>query len=197
MQINFENANRSVNSPGFWNWVSLDSVLRSVENPSCYTPYGTPGYWEGFPGNSSYQNSDIINAAFGDPTNTSPVPPVFNTFPTITPDVLVPSTTIVQQTTNMPSVAPNSGQGTTVATSALAGLSADAPAAANPDQSIATALPIGPVSLVSPLPSITPPRPDQVTGADPCPISNWIANNPAVAALSAIGIFLLFAGGKK
>ena len=167
MQINYDFSNRSANSAGFLNWVGIDSVLRDVTNPAVYAPYATSGYWPAFPGRSNIQNADMVNGGFGNPTNLTPL-------------------------TQLP--LPNVHS----VTMANLGRIGDATPAATPEQSVA--LPVGAVSLVSPLPSITPPKQDQVSSVPPvdtCPISNWIASNQALAAVGAIGIFLLFARRSK
>ena len=92
-----------------------------------------------------------------------------------------------------------------MASAIRAGLLGDVPPASSPDTAAAAALPLGPISLVSPMPSITQPSQDQVstTSVPPaqtpptCSISTWVSNNPALAALAAVGVYLFMSQGGR
>jgi hypothetical protein len=74
------------------------------------------------------------------------------------------------------------------------------PLAATPAQAKAYSLPIGPATLVSPLPSITPVHPDKVTesaGSVVCGINQFVSGYPMLAALAALGVYWLCKGGKR
>lgn len=124
------------------------------------------------------------------------VPPIYAPYGTYG---FWPNTTVKNQlSTDSATLAPNSGQGNTVASSAIASGFGDAPPASTPAVASATGQPLGPVSLVAPMPSITP-SPNLVT-ATPPPACNsmdaWVNSNPMLAALGIVGVFLLL-GGKR
>ena len=65
---------------------------------------------------------------------------------------------------------------------------------------------LSPISLVSPMPSITPPSPVSIasntipTPTQPsftCSLSQWVSANPILATLIGIGAFFAFSGGHK
>ena len=96
------------------------------------------------------------------------------------------------------SIAPNSAQGNSVAAAAIASSFGvgDAPPAASPASAQATGQAMGPVTLVAPMPSITP-SPNAVA-ATPAPVCNsvdsWVSQNPMIAALGVLGVFFLMGG---
>ena len=96
------------------------------------------------------------------------------------------------------SLAPNSAQGNTVAAAAIASGFGDAPPAASPAVAIATGQDIGPVSLVAPMPSITPaPNTVAPTPAPACnSLDRWVTSNPMLAA-AGIVVFFFLLGGKR
>ena len=95
------------------------------------------------------------------------------------------------------SLAPNSAKGNTVAAAAIASGFGDAPPAASPAMAGATGQSMGPITLVAPMPSITP-SPQQVSAtapAVPCnSMDSWVIANPTLAALSILGVFFLLGG---
>lgn len=126
-----------------------------------------------------------------DPNTTSYCPPDFSQN----------STWSMPGELTMPSLAPNSGVGTSVATAALngglAGLGdpvAGSPGTAQDGQSL------GPASMAHAVPTIIPPNWN--TGNPPAPsiadrLSAWACANPGLAALSLGGVFLIFAKGGR
>jgi hypothetical protein len=77
--------------------------------------------------------------------------------------------------------------------------SRDAPAA-TPNEAKRTGKEIGPSTLVAPLPSITPVQPDRVSESDSgavCEVSRWAVSNPVLAAVAALGVYLVFKGGGR
>ncbi len=85
------------------------------------------------------------------------------------------------------SIAPNSGEGISVASAmlnGLAGLGDFAPG-------------LTPSDLVAPMPSIIAPRPSNNTPDTTCQISSWVQNNTGLAVLAAVAVFGLAAGGRK
>jgi len=121
------------------------------------------------------------------------------------------------------SIAPNSAQGTTVAsslgdTSVLSGGYAStpqdtvvtglcvggygpgcpAPAAPAPVTSIPSSPPaLTPRALVAPMPSIIRPLNPPPAPSATCEISDWVSNNTGLAVLAAVAIFALAHGGLK
>lgn len=99
--------------------------------------------------------------------------------------------------TNMTSIAPNSGAGTSVATAAVNGGTdgtatvAASPASAQPGQAL------GPASMIQPFPSIipswwnNPPQPQTLADR----MGQWACQNPALAAVAVAGLFLICAKG--
>jgi hypothetical protein len=87
----------------------------------------------------------------------------------------------------------------------LSGLGADGldqddpPPAATPDQAITSGLRTGPITFVSPLPSMIKPAAGQQTPVVPsfwCGVNNWVNANPGLAALGVVGVYV-FLKGKK
>jgi hypothetical protein len=75
----------------------------------------------------------------------------------------------------------------------------DPPPAATPDQAITTGLQTGPITFVSPLPSMIKPSAGQqgpVTPSFFCSLNNWVTNNPGWAALGVVGVFVVLKGKK-
>ena len=97
------------------------------------------------------------------------------------------------------SLAPNSGQGYTVGAAMSAASSAIAASPpATPAIAAATGQPMAPVTLVSPLPSITAvPNAVATNGGPLCSLNSWVAANPMLAAAGAFGLFLLLKGGRR
>ena len=96
--------------------------------------------------------------------------------PTFWPDGSTPYVAPAQA-----SVAPNSGAGTTVASSSLSGigtLGAD----------------LSPSDLVAKYPSIVKPKNPQ-TVSPSCVMNSWVNNNLGLAILAAVGVFALAAAG--
>jgi hypothetical protein len=57
---------------------------------------------------------------------------------------------------------------------------------------------MGPITLTPPMPSITPPPPQAVSGQDTgvvCGINRWVSDNPGLAVLALFGVFMLAKGG--
>jgi len=126
------------------------------------------------------------------------VPPIYAPYGTYG---FWPNATVTQNSVlNTPdtSLAPNSGQGNTVASAAIASGFGDAPPASSPAVATATGQSMGPVTLVAPMPSITPSP--QVVTATPAPVCNtmdaWVNSNQLLAALGIVGWYLLL-GGKR
>ena len=132
------------------------------------------------------------------------VPPIYA--PYGTPGFWQPATTmglgrLAALPASSASLAPNSGSINTVRGAMMASnsaaMAAQAPAS-TPDQALATGSPIGPISLVTPMPSITaipnpahsPPAPASWCGWD-----SWVAANPWWAGLIAVGTFMLISSG--
>lgn len=93
------------------------------------------------------------------------------------------------------SIAPNSGGGTNVTSAAVAsGVSGSSPqpVAASAAVAAATGAPMGPTTLVAPLPSITQsPSAPVIPVQAPCPsVNSWVSQNPMLAGLAVIGAFL-------
>ncbi len=128
------------------------------------------------------------------------VPPIYAPYGTdqFWPNAIV---SMQQQTTPDTSIAPNSGKSITVAGSvAMQGFGdASVSPASSPAAASATGQPIGPVSLVAPMPSITP-SPQAVTATPPpmpCnPVSQWVTSNPLMAAAVIAGAYYFFGGHK-
>lgn len=124
------------------------------------------------------------------------VPPIYAPYGTYG---FWPNETVTRRlSTDSATIAPNSAEGNTVAAAAVASGFGDAPPAASPAVANATGQSLGPVSLVAPMPSITP-SPQAVT-ATPAPVCNsidsWVSSSPMLAALSIFGVYLLL-GGKR
>ncbi len=147
----------------------------------------------------NYCNSNVRRATAGfwyAPTiqnslQAQDVPPIYAPYGT---DQFWPNATV----TNVPdrSIAPNSGNGNSVASSMMASGFAGTPPAASPAVAAATGQDMGPISLVAPMPTITP-RQDNVAATPACnPIDTWVTSNPLMAALGIVGVFLLFGGHK-
>jgi len=76
--------------------------------------------------------------------------------------------------------------------------------APTPDSvSAAAGTSVAPITLVSPMPSITAPGPTQVSSAAIpaapagwCAVETWVNNNPGLAAASAILLFFTVKGGR-
>ena len=87
------------------------------------------------------------------------------------------------------SLAQNSGQNTTVASSVIVG----------PDQTPPSADTTGPgalspITLTSPMPSITPVRPGTVTTNEPdfwCGVNSWVSTNPWLALAGVAAAYFL------
>jgi hypothetical protein len=74
------------------------------------------------------------------------------------------------------------------------------PPAGTPNQSIATGQPVGPVSFMNPWPSIiSPPPASSVPGnaTDSFDFGCWVNQNPGLAVLGTLGVYLLLRGGRK
>ena len=75
--------------------------------------------------------------------------------------------------------------------------------APTPDSvSAAAGTSLSPITLVSPVPSITAAGPTQVSSAAVpaaptgfCAVENWVNQNPGLAALAGVGLFFLIKGG--
>jgi hypothetical protein len=107
-------------------------------------------------------------------------------------------------------LAPNSGVAFDPGSSILSdvgvigpGSPAMGPAAAIPPaSSIAAAagsgLPLGPVTLTTPMPSVLQPRANQVTASQlqPCGLAQWVNKNPLLAVGGAVAVYLMLRGGK-
>lgn len=95
-------------------------------------------------------------------------------------------------------MAPNSGANLTVGAAMMASNSPGRNVAPPPNvkTAIATGQGIGPISLVSPLPSITA-VPNPANPQSSCSFNSWVSQNPGLAALGAFGVFLLLKGGKR
>jgi hypothetical protein len=151
-------------------------------NYANYNELRSAGFWN-FP--QIYNASQEIDA-----------PPIYA--PYGTPGFWQPAT--VPAASN--SIAPNSGQRNTVGAAMSAASSAARAAQAvpsTPDEAIRTGMPLAPISLVSPMPSITA-IPNPTSTADSgtlCSVSSWAASNPLLAAGVALGVYFLLSGGKK
>jgi len=90
------------------------------------------------------------------------------------------------------SIAPNSGGGTNVTSAAIASGFSGTPAAGSPGTAAASGAPIGPATLVAPLPSITqsPSAPPPVVQAPCNSVDSWVSQNPMLAGLVVLGAFL-------
>jgi len=92
-------------------------------------------------------------------------------------------------------LAPNSAASTSVASSILVG-----PDQTPPASGTGSTGPTGAITLTSPMPSITPPRPGDVTPASPgtfCTINAWISSNPWLSLGGVAALYFLLRGGKK
>lgn len=81
--------------------------------------------------------------------------------------------------------------------------------ASTPSAAAAGSGQLSPITLVAPMPSITPPNPattgqnkvtsQQVSGAGGflCQVSNWAENNKGLAVLAAFGLYFALRGGKR
>jgi hypothetical protein len=92
-------------------------------------------------------------------------------------------------------LAPNSGFVPSVAASVVTGNGADDPnASAQLDGSGS----LGPISIVTPMPSVMRPRLDQQTVPAPCPsIASWVSSHPLLAVGAAVLLYLGISGGRK
>ncbi len=147
----------------------------------------------------NYCNSKVRRAtagfwwapSIGNSLQAQDVPPIYA--PYGTPEFWPNSTVTATPDT---SIAPNSGQGNSVAASMMAAGFSGTPPAASPAVAAATGQDMGPISLVAPMPTITP-RQDNVAPASTCnPIDTWVTSNPMMAALGIVGVFLLLGGHK-
>ncbi len=147
----------------------------------------------------NYCNSDVRRATAGfwyapsieNSLQAMDVPPIYAPYGTYG---FWPNETV----TNVPdrSIAPNSGQGNSVAASMVAAGFSGTPPAASPAVASATGQEMGPISLVAPMPTITP-RQDNVSASPVCnPLDTWVASNPLIAALGIVGVYLLLGGHK-
>ena len=74
------------------------------------------------------------------------------------------------------------------------------PPAANPTQAMSTGLPAGPITFLSPLPSMVRPAAGRTVATAPsfwCQFNNWVSDHPGLAALGAVGVFFLLKGKSK
>lgn len=92
-------------------------------------------------------------------------------------------------------LAPNSGYVPSVGMSIMTGNGAgDSSSAAVLDGSG----PMGPISIATPMPSVTYPRQDQQTvPAPPCPIASWVSRNPLLAVGAAVLLYFGMSGRRK
>ena len=60
---------------------------------------------------------------------------------------------------------------------------------------------MGPITLTPPLPSIIPPRPDQVsqaqTGSLTCTVGSFANRYPVLAGIALVGLYWVLKGGRK
>lgn len=96
-------------------------------------------------------------------------------------------------------LAPNSGDRTNIVRNSFAPGGSDIAPAANVAEAIITGQPVGPITLTSPMPSITPPRQGSVmpSGDSNCGASSWAAEHPLVALGVAGALYLLLRGGRR
>jgi hypothetical protein len=93
------------------------------------------------------------------------------------------------------SIAPSSATGTVAAASALSGLG-DYPPPSSPAAAVATGQPLAPITLVTPMPSITP-QPQLASDTGPVcanAVDAWVTNNPMLAGLGVLAVYLLLGG---
>jgi hypothetical protein len=90
-------------------------------------------------------------------------------------------------------LAPNSGGAPSVAGSLLTGNGAGD---GSPAGSLDGSGSIGPATLTNPLPSITAPRANQFTAAEPCTIASWVSRNPVLAIGTAVLVYFAARGRK-
>src|SRR5258707_13450961 len=58
--------------------------------------------------------------------------------------------------------------------------------------------PLGPISIDTPMPSITRPRLNQQTVPAPdCPIATWVSKHPLLAIGAAVALYFGISGGRK
>jgi hypothetical protein len=176
MQINYENY-PYLRTAGFWNYPQIYNASQEIDVPPIYAPYGTPGFWpDGTrPSLGEVAPPETFTFTRGLPTSSAPMP------------------------ASASSIAPNSGQNNTVA-AAMSASSSEYFANLPPTPAIAaaTGTPLAPVSLVSPMPSITAiPNPVTSQPSGFCSINSWVASNPMLAAAGVFGLFLLLKGGKR
>lgn len=147
----------------------------------------------------NYCNSDVRRATagfwyapdIGNSLQAQDVPPIYAPYGTYG---FWPNGTVTD--TPDRSIAPNSGQGNSVAASMIAAGFSGAPPAATPAVASATGQQMGPITLVAPMPTITP-RQDNVAPASTCnPVDAWVTGNPLLAALGIIGVYLMLGGHK-
>lgn len=133
-----------------------------INYPNARVRRATPGFWWAPTFENTLQAMDV--------------PPVYAPYGT---PGFWPNATVRE-------IAPNSGQKTSVAASALKGLHG----------AVDTGHPLNPISLVAPMPSITP-VPASVSDTPACnAVSAWASGNPLLAALAVVGTYL-FLGGHK
>jgi hypothetical protein len=168
MQINYPNEDWRRATAQFWYVPDIQNSIQDMMVPPVYAPYGTIGFWPNAVATKPLMFSGSASGVLNTAANNA-----------------------------TSGIAPNSGAGTTVASSAVASGLADAPPAASVQSAQFTGNPIGPTSLVAPLPSIT-----QSPSAPPVPVMScnstdaWVAQNPMIAALGILGVYVLLRGRK-
>jgi hypothetical protein len=74
------------------------------------------------------------------------------------------------------------------------------PPAGSMDDASFSGRPLGPISFLSPWPTIVKPSGYSSTPAAPsfwCEVANWVSANPGLAALSTLGVYLALRGKRK
>jgi hypothetical protein len=172
---------------GPW-FISHDEEALMQINYGYYNDLRSAGFWN-FP--QLYNTSQEVD-----------VPPIYA--PYGTPGFWQPATTMGLgrlADAASSSIAPNSGSLNTVRGAMTAANSATMAAQtppSTPDAAISSGQGIGPITLVSPMPSITAiPNPAQTPSAPSgwCSWDAWVAANPWWAGLVAVGTFMLISSG--
>lgn len=184
MQLNYPysvNNEREGYSP-MWYAPNYQNVLQDLDVPVIYAPYSQCGFWPPS-GCQDYPMQFLQNYTPPPNTTASLMAALYGMNP--------PST---------------SGTSALPASNGVSPSSAPLSPAPTPDSAASTGQALAPITLVSPLPSITAPGPNTVSSSNipapaspsfECSLANWVNSNPLMSSLLALGVYFLIAGGKK